>query len=1062
MTLFPDSPSSVLQALDLPSNICLEELTGSSKSLLLSALAKKRPILLITTKKDEEELFSDLSFFLKRAPLLFPAWDTLIGENIPPNADIVGRRMETFYKILTAKEPPVVIAELPSALQQVPLLTLSSFSLWKKGTPFSWNKVPEFLESLGYYPSPVVSDKKQFAMRRGILDLFPISATDPYRIEFFGDTIDTIRTFDPIHQRSIEKKSSLFLAPTEERFLLERLGASPLWEQFPQKPLIVLDDLTSLEDLYVKLQTMPGFSSPFLQNISTFFQNTGKNQRLYLVKEKLSRLSPCQEVDGVTHFSMFEEKLSAKCVAHEFYPISVEILDDPGPFSLHFLYEKPRYKDSLVALLQEKSISQFTLIEGYLSEGFLYKGSAFFAEKDITHKKKVSRQKWRSAHHAPISDMHTLEPGDLVVHFHSGIGKYLGTEKQKNHLGLEAEFLVVEYAKKSKLYVPIAQAHLVSKYIGSSERAPILTDLGSKKWHQAKIKVQKEIMGYASDLLHLYAERQLEEATVHEPDSRLMQEFEEDFPYEETPDQRLAIDAIKQDLQTPKPMDRLISGDVGYGKTEVAMRAAFKAVVDGNGQVALLVPTTVLATQHYDTFVERMGDYPVRIGILSRFHTTKQNRKTLEDLASGEIDIIIGTHRLLSKDVLFPRLTLLIIDEEQRFGVRAKERLKARKRSIHSLALSATPIPRTLYMSLVGARDISVIATPPQNRLPIKTVLAETDDTLIQNALLRELAREGQAFFIHNRVESISARAKKIGELVPSAKIGIAHGQMPPAEVEKVFHEFREGLIDVLFATVIVENGIDVPSANTIIIDNAHTYGISDLYQLRGRVGRWKRSAYAYLLLPKNRSLQEPAQKRLQALLETSGYGGGMKLAMRDLEIRGAGDILGTQQSGQVASIGFHLYCKLLRKVLRSLKEKKPISFSETKLEFLFPASLPEIYIGEKSLRMEFYHRLGEAHSEQEIEEIAQELEDRFGSLPQEVTFLLHMTKIRLFGTENKFTKIRFFQTTFLAERMLGKTLSKKTFPLPAHIASPKQLESYVKTVLAEEFLQKTLPRHRS
>ncbi len=644
--------------------------------------------------------------------------------------------------------------------------------------------------------------------------------------------------------------------------------------------------------------------------------------------------------------------------------------------------------------------------------------------------------------------------GDFVVHFHSGIGRYLGIEKQKNHLGVQAEFLVLEYAKKRTLYVPISQAHLLSRYIGSTEKSPVLTELGSKKWHQAKLKAQKEILGYAADLLHLYAERQLDQAPPHTEDSDLMRAFEEDFPYEETPDQKRAIEEIKQDLRGGRPMDRLIAGDVGYGKTEVAIRAAFKSVVDGQGQVALLVPTTVLAMQHYETFLERMHGYPITVRVLSRFHTRKETAKILEEVRLGKVDILIGTHRLLSQDVTFSSLTLLIIDEEQRFGVRAKEALKVRKKSVHCLALSATPIPRTLYMSLVGARDISTIATPPQNRLPIKTILAETDDTLIKNALLREIARQGQVFYIHNRVESITARAAYLKSLVPGITIGIAHGQMDTHLVDEVFHDFRMGKITVLLATVIVENGIDIPNANTILIDGAHRYGISDLYQLRGRVGRGERSSYAYFLLPKNRSLQESSEKRLQALLETSGYGGGMRLAMRDLELRGAGAILGTQQSGQVASVGFHLYCKLLRKALRSLRENKPVSFAETKLEFSFAASLPEYYIPEKTLRMELYQRLGEASTEKEIATFSEELVDRFGPLPNEAHNLLELTKIRLFGAEHQFTKLRFFDEYLVAERTLGKKQFTKNIPLPDHTTA-KGLQAYVCEALREEFLTK-------
>jgi transcription-repair coupling factor (superfamily II helicase) len=531
-----------------------------------------------------------------------------------------------------------------------------------------------------------------------------------------------------------------------------------------------------------------------------------------------------------------------------------------------------------------------------------------------------------------------------------------------------------------------------------------------------------------------------------------MLQFERDFPYTETQDQILAIDAIKEDMTSEKAMDRLICGDVGYGKTEVAMRAAFKAVADGQRQVAVLVPTTVLAVQHFENFSQRMNGFPIRLGVVSRFHTAKEVRETLEKAKTGAIDILIGTHRLLSEDVHFKNLGLIIIDEEQRFGVKAKEHLKKFKTNSDCLTLSATPIPRTLYMSLVHARDMSVINTPPQDRLPIKTIIAETDFEVIQNALLREFARGGQAYYIHNRVESIYTRAEQIHKLVPNAKIGIVHGQMDPDAVDEVFHKFRQGELDLLFATTIIENGIDISNANTILIDRADTYGLADLYQLRGRVGRWNRAAYAYFLIPKNARLPEPARKRLSALVEAGGYGGGMKIAMRDLEIRGAGDILGIQQSGQVSAVGFHLYCKMLKRAIDALKKQVPISFNETKMEFNFDARLPEDYINAVSLRMEIYHRLGDAATHKELDDLLAELTDRFGTPPPPVIWLYHLSRIRTFAAANHFSLLKFSNLSFLAEQQLGKQLNKQTILLPKKVQTPKELEIYVIQELKKYF----------
>jgi transcription-repair coupling factor (superfamily II helicase) len=450
-----------------------------------------------------------------------------------------------------------------------------------------------------------------------------------------------------------------------------------------------------------------------------------------------------------------------------------------------------------------------------------------------------------------------------------------------------------------------------------------------------------------------------------------------------------------------------------------------------------------------------MSGFPVNVGVVSRFHSAKEVRETLEKVQTGKIDILIGTHRILSQDVHFKNLGLIIIDEEQRFGVKAKEHLKKFKANADCLTLSATPIPRTLYMSLVHARDMSVINTPPQDRLPIKTIIAETDPELIQNAIMREFARGGQAFYIHNRVESIYTRADQIQKLVPTAKIGIVHGQMDPDGVDEVFHKFKQGELNLLFATTIIENGIDISNANTILIDRADTYGLADLYQLRGRVGRWNRSAYAYFLIPKNANLPEPARKRLNALVEAGGYGGGMKIAMRDLEIRGAGDILGLQQSGQVSAVGFHLYCKMLKRAIDALKKQVPITFNETKMEFGFDARLPEDYINEVSLRMEIYHRLGDASSHQEIDELLAEMKDRFGEPPPPVIWLYHLTRIRAFAAANHFSLIKFSNLSFIAEQQMGKELNKQTLLLPKRMQSPKELESYVIAQLAKHFVCK-------
>ena len=542
----------------------------------------------------------------------------------------------------------------------------------------------------------------------------------------------------------------------------------------------------------------------------------------------------------------------------------------------------------------------------------------------------------------------------------------------------------------------------------------------------------------------MQAERAVKGGFSCPPDSFEVGEFDEAFAYIPTEDQVKATSEIKTDLMTPESMDRLLCGDVGYGKTEVAMRAAFKVVADGKKQVAVLVPTTVLALQHYETFKERMALFPVNIAIISRFQTAKENKETLLKVAEGKVDILIGTHRMIGKDVIFKNLGLVVIDEEQRFGVRAKEKLKAFQVGVDSLSMSATPIPRTLYLSLVGARKLSVINSPPGDRLPIKSLLVDREESLIKNAILRELSRDGQVYFVHNRVETIYKVAEELEKLVPAAKVGVVHGQLESDQIDDVFHAFKHGELNVLVATTIIESGIDIPNANTIFIDRADTFGISDLYQLRGRVGRWNKTAYAYFMIPKNRQLPEISQKRLNALVETSGFGGGMKLAMRDLELRGAGDILGVQQSGHVSSIGFHLYCKLLKRTIEALKHEAPTTFLETRLEFNYDAKLSSTYIPDSSLRLEIYHRLGEATTYEEIDNIFAELKDRFGKPPNSVNWLYHMTRIRVFANKLNYTTLKFLTHTLATEHVSNPP---KSFLLPPQ-SSPEALEAFVTKLL--------------
>ena len=682
---------------------------------------------------------------------------------------------------------------------------------------------------------------------------------------------------------------------------------------------------------------------------------------------------------------------------------------------------------------------------GYLSKGMVFKetGCVLLPVSEITGRMKIRRQKQRSTYHTLPSETLDIAKGDIVVHYIHGIGRYLGIEKRLNNDGVSHEFLLIEYADNGKLFVPLNQAHLITKYIGASEEIPSMHNLGENRWKKKREQAERAVLEYAAELLDLYAKRELSGGFICQPDGQEMEAFEEDFPYVETEDQLSAIQSIKEDMISPKSMDRLICGDVGYGKTEVAMRAAFKAVSDGEKQVAVLVPTTVLAMQHFESFVERFSNFPVTIGVLSRFRTAKQIKETLEGMKTGAIDIVIGTHRIISQDVEFKDLGLIIIDEEQRFGVKAKEHLKRMKVGVDCLTLSATPIPRTLYMSLIGARDMSVINTPPQDRLPITTLLVEPNDQLIKNAMLRELSREGQIFIIHNRVETIFDYALHIQKLLPKAKIVVAHGQMHSDEIDLVFHKFKSGEADILVATSIIENGIDIPNGNTIIIDRADRFGMADLYQLRGRVGRWNRRAYAYLLVPKLHALPEIVKKRLEALVSSSGYGGGMRVAMRDLEIRGAGNILGMEQSGQVSSIGFNLYCKLLKRTLLKMQGKAPPVITDTKIEFLVDARISEDYVSEPNFRMEIYMRCGEAISLEEVDNEWKTIQDRFGKPPESAIWLYHLTRIRVFAALRSITLVKQEKFSLILEKQKGKETKRKSL-LIQWPKKPKEVEEKV------------------
>ncbi|HXX59447.1 MAG TPA: transcription-repair coupling factor, partial [Dehalococcoidales bacterium] len=806
---------------------------------------------------------------------------------------------------------------------------------------------------------------------------------------------------------------------TGREFYAPLFNHSSLLEYLPQNALLILDEPLIIErataefeekaqeirDDTVKEGTLPAnFPVPYLtwdeqQQYMTTRSRLSLNTFGEEEKEMTTGLASLQGYAGqVQSFvSRVKELMAGKK--------RVVIVSNQATRLQELLQEKDIFATVLDEITKVPPAASLTLLQGLLAEGWsLEDGTYLFTDAEIFGFTKVQRfqKKHPVARHKFFAD---IRPGEFVVHIEHGIGEFIGFTTTKA-AGVEREYLVLKYGGGDVLYVPTDQVDRVTRYMGAGEDNPTLSRLGTQEWNHTKQKVKEATEEVAKDLLELYAGRELVKGHSFTRDTIWQREIESSFPYVETPDQITVLQQVKEDMEKSKPMDRLVCGDVGYGKTEVAVRAAFKAVMDGK-QVALLVPTTVLAQQHYLTFTQRMKAYPVHIEVISRFRTHKQQKQILEELAAGSVDIIIGTHRLVQKDVKFKDLGLLIIDEEQRFGVQHKEFLKKIRQDVDVLTLSATPIPRTLHMSLVGVRDMSTMETPPEDRLPIKTYIAEYDERLVREAILREIERSGQVFFVHNRVQTIELVANKIRALVPEARVVVGHGQMGEDQLEKVTSEFLEGKYDVIVCTTIIESGLDMPNVNTLIVNQADRFGLTQLYQLRGRVGRGATLAYAYFLFDKGKRITPVAEKRLRTIHEATELGAGFNIAMRDLEIRGAGTLLGIHQSGNISAVGFSLYSQMLSKAIENLKEQRaaePVPPPQKKLpppgiDLPLPALLPEDYVADVVTRLELYQRLADMTDERQTQPFRQELIDRFGPPPEEAENLLNIVKLKALGT---------------------------------------------------------------
>ena len=967
-----------------------------------------------------------------------------------PHADVISDRLQTLVSLsdnskLKTQNPKLIVTSVTALLQKTfpPGEIQERTRTFERASKIAPLDLIEFLEEQGYEPEAQVSQRGEIALRGGIVDIFPPTSPWPVRLDFFGDELESLREFDPLTQVSRGEIASVTLPPAGELGILkQRQNQKPLatlLDYLPRETIFLLcgsDSLAVHADSY-ELQVPKGdaffISWPdFLIELnrrghtSVEFSEEAEIGEAGLQFETLDAFRPLAE--------RAPEPQIAEAQRREFFQQLHRWLRQD--FFVHVFCNNDGERQRFEEIWQEHGfgVEEKLLIQiGSLARGFICDAAKIVVVTDaeIFGRYKIQRPRRQKNSHAQAArsaldiDFTDLEEGDLVVHLQHGIGRFRGLKMmpvgKSRHIPAsdnqpvdKNECLVIEYApandgeESPKLYVPVSEAHLVSKYVGAGKANPPLNQLGGTRWAKAKEQTEKAVRDIAAEMLRIQAVRETQAGHPCKPDTQWQREFESSFIYEETPDQVTAIAATKADQERAKPMDRLICGDVGFGKTEVAIRAAFKCVMDGK-QVAILVPTTVLAQQHFNNFRERMADYPVRVELLSRFRTKREASKVIENLAAGAVDIVIGTHRIVQEDIAFKDLGLVVIDEEQRFGVLHKEKFKRLRTMVDVLTLSATPIPRTLYLALTGARDMSTIQTPPHDRLPVETIATPYDERTIRDAIKRELARGGQVFFLHNRVTAIEVMRTKLQELVPDARIVVGHGQMHADDLEEVMTKFVNGEADVLLSTTIIESGLDIPNANTIIIDRADRFGLSQLYQLRGRVGRYKHQAYAYLLLPRHARLLTDVRKRISAMKQYATLGSGFKIAMRDLEIRGAGNLLGAEQSGHITAVGFELYCQLLKQSVASMKGEKikPRVEVRVALDFLGDAgSLPENYVTEPHHRIEIYRKLAQANEKPLLDALQKELRDRFGPLPPAAELLLAVGELKILASEKGVTSI--------------------------------------------------------
>jgi transcription-repair coupling factor (superfamily II helicase) len=992
--------------------------------------------------------------------LRFPSWEALPDNKTPaPDAGVVGARLEVLAAFADSRTP-VVVATCAQALMELtlaPATAAENTCDLRAGEECDPAELAQRLTDALYVFNPEVQSPGEASLRGGILDVWPLTARWPLRLEFLGTTLESIRTFDPLNQRSLEHLREARLTPVGEWRLMRNSVANrvPFVRHLPANTIVVWSDIESIQhhaDVYDAAirEAEAGALTVSLSVTRIHFDEQTAARQVFIGSAPEPPVPSIEldlrEVDGIGAVKRDHLHPDIVEAARSRFLTDVATRARQGQ-TVGFYFDtqgtRERFRELYAEAFVEAPIASAvgTLSGGFRSDEMQL---VIVAESDL-YGRRIQRKRLPSAKGATgsagarISDWTDMEPGNLVVHVEHGIGRYLGLREIKVNERLQ-EVLAIEYAEGARLYVPVSQAHLLTRYVGVGKRFVTLHHIGGKRWSREKEAADKAVHDLASILLETQAARAALGGFAFPRDAPWQHELEAAFPYEETEDQEAAIRSVKTDMEAPQPMDRLLCGDAGYGKTEVAVRAAFKAVMAGK-QVAVLVPTTVLAQQHFQTFTERIAPFPVRIEMLSRFCTHTQSAKTAEGLKEGTVDIVIGTHALLQPDIAFHDLGLVIIDEEQRFGVLHKERFKHIRRLVDVLTLTATPIPRTLYMSLTGARDLSTIQTPPQDRLAVETVVAPASDLVIREAILREINREGQVFYLHNRVRTIERVRGHLQQLVPEARVEVAHGQMPSGALAEIMRSFAQGEFDVLLCTTIIESGLDIPNANTILIDRADRFGLADLYQLRGRVGRSRHRAFAYMLLPTQAHVDPIARKRIQAIKQYSGAGAGFRVAMRDLEIRGAGNLLGSEQSGHIAAVGFGLYCQLLKRTIAQAKGE-PLSRIvdvQVSLDFvtLSPADagaehsavIPLGFIEDERLRVSLYRRIAEAASVRDVEELRRDIKDRFGRMPKEVDRLLKIAEMRVLAAERSVQSIETQEDKIMLKREGDYLMAGGRFP---------------------------------